>query len=202
MKKDVIKTIVTMLLIAMLGCTITGCGEAAENAEEQNVDSEQLEEEDKTGSDDKAAKADKAGEDEQSEGKDKAGKQDKESEVNDDKTSDDKKEEPAQKASAGSDAGTDAGNAGEIDEWKGYESIEAVLDRYTESTDHECDGYVMFDVDADGTEELILTDQDRIYKIFSEYGDRTRCVFVNPGSSDVRVYRDGIIGLEGIDEAG
>ncbi len=202
MKKDVIKTIVTMLLIAMLGCTIIGCGEEAETKKEQSADDEQSAEDDKADKDTEAAKADRSGEDEQSEGKDKAGKQDKESEVNDDKTSDDKKEEPAQKASAGSDAGTDAGNAGEIDEWKGYESIEAVLDRYTESTDHECDGYVMFDVDADGTEELILTDHDRIYKIFSEYGDRTRCVFVNPGSSDVRVYRDGIIGLEGIDEAG
>ena len=171
MKKDIIKSIVTMILVAMLGCAIVGCTKTAETTEEQSDDSEQIADSAQTAEDDKADKDDAVV------------KADKE-------------------ASASSDAGSDAGNAEEIDEWKGYESIEAVLDRYMKSRDKECDGYVMFDVDADGTEELILTDYGRIYKIFSEYDDRVRCVFVNPEDSEVSMYRDGILGAEGIDETG
>lgn len=166
-----------MILVAMLGCAIVGCTKTAETTEEQSDDSEQIADSAQTADSEQTAEDDKADKD------DAVVKADKE-------------------ASASSDAGSDAGNAEEIDEWKGYESIEAVLDRYMKSRDKECDGYVMFDVDADGTEELILTDYGRIYKIFSEYDDRVRCVFVNPEDSEVSMYRDGILGAEGIDESG
>jgi len=62
MKKDVIKTIVTMLLIAMLGCTIIGCGEEAETKKAQSANNEQSAEDDKADKDTEAAKADKSGE--------------------------------------------------------------------------------------------------------------------------------------------
>lgn len=197
MRKRVTRTVLLLVLTGILGLTI-GCGRAGAAAEDTDDKNEQIVETDDAEKD-PVNESGRTGEGVLSGRTDNAPEQAKESGEDGDKAADepDGEGEVSEPSSV-----TDEGTREEDDEWRDYDSPEAALDAYMKIKDIECDGYVMFDVDADGTEELILTDHGRIDRIFGTYKDKIRCIFKSPDDSTVRLYHDGMLEAEGINQQG
>lgn len=74
------------------------------------------------------------------------------------------------------------------------DTTEAILDKYAkEQPDLK---YLMFDVDADGYEELFIMSGDSIYEIYGNYKDKMNLAFSNPSQSEVTLYPGGLLSVK------
>ncbi len=87
--------------------------------------------------------------------------------------------------------------ANDVDEWwPKYDSPEDVLDAYLKDHDGalaEDPGYLMYDVNADGYEELIITVQDRIREIYGNYQGKLHSAYTAPEDGEVTLYPEGML---------
>lgn len=84
--------------------------------------------------------------------------------------------------------------------WPKYDSPEDVLNKYMETQDGASDGdlgYLMYDVNADGYEELIITRQDRIADIYGNYKGKMHLAYSAPADYDVTLYPEGMLKANG-----
>ncbi len=80
--------------------------------------------------------------------------------------------------------------------WPKYVSPEEVLKKYMEEQDGalaEDSGYLMYDVNADGCEELIIVNQGRIDEIYGSYKGKLHSAFSAPDGSEVLLYPQGML---------
>lgn len=100
--------------------------------------------------------------------------------------------EPLEEASE-----SEAANTNDVDEWwPKYDSPEDVLDAYLKAQDTapaDDLGYLMYDVNADGYEELIITVQDRIDEIYGNYKGKLHLAFSAPEDGEVTLYPEGML---------
>ncbi len=80
--------------------------------------------------------------------------------------------------------------------WPKYDTPEVVLDKYIETHDGALAddlGYLMYDVNADGYEELIITHQDRIAEIYGNYKGKLHRAFSTSDGCEAVLYPDGML---------
>lgn len=79
--------------------------------------------------------------------------------------------------------------------WPKYDSYEDVLNKFMVEQSGTADefGYLMYDVNADGFEEMIITYQDRIYEIYGDYKGRLHRAFAAPDDCEVTLYPEGMM---------
>ena len=80
--------------------------------------------------------------------------------------------------------------------WPMFESPEDVLDNYLKEHDSALAddlGYLMYDVNADGYEELIITDQGRITEIYGTYKGKYHCAYLLYDGYEATLYPEGML---------
>ena len=88
--------------------------------------------------------------------------------------------------------------------WPMFETPGDVLDNYLKEHDSdltEDPGYQMYDVNADGYEELIITEQDKIVEIYGTYKGKYHRAFSTYEDYEVTLYPEGMLKLTAPDSA-
>ncbi|MBP5607068.1 MAG: SH3 domain-containing protein [Lachnospiraceae bacterium] len=88
--------------------------------------------------------------------------------------------------------------------WPKYDSPEDVLDKYMEEQEvspADDMGYLMYDVDADGFEEMIITYQDRIAEIYGNYKGKLHLAFTAYADCEATLYPGGMLKVVASDQS-
>lgn len=182
MKKRILISCLLLVLVSM-ACLSTGCGSASDSGKsDQEIKKEAAKtsapEPDKKPEADPDSAAEKSDDDKDADDTALSGQ------------SEDK--DPLQDASE-----SEAEATYDVDEWwPKYDSPEDVLDDYLKTHDGALPdglGYLMYDVNADGYEELIITVQDRIEEIYGNYKGKLHQAFSTYADYEVTLYPEGML---------
>ena len=178
MKKRIL-TAILVLMFAFASCMAAGCGGASEPQAKAETQKEETEKKDTKKKETSAQKPEEKSRADQT-AKEEPGEEEP------------KEEEPAQdKAENGTEAENDA------DEWwPKYDSPEDVLKAFSGAHDDAPSGdfgYLMYDVNADGYEELIITCQDKIQEIYGTYKGKYHSAFSVHDDCEVTLYPEGML---------
>lgn len=73
-----------------------------------------------------------------------------------------------------------------------FDTPEEVLDMYLKSPDKDVLGYMMFDVDADGKEEMFITERNRVTYVYGNYNGKLQRIISLPKELDLVIYPKGM----------
>ena len=183
MKKKIKTSIIVSMLIAMVGAT-AGCGASNEMTSIEETEIVEGSEDNKVSDPEKA----------DNEITDKTDPDDKGS-ADEDHPKENGDTESTEETPGDTDESADAD-----DNWgKEFDSPEEILDRYEVSNNT---GFILYDVNADGYEELFITHDDHISEIYGNRNGKLRLTISAPETCELTVYPKGMLKMVSSDEEG